>query len=286
MSAGSLLKKLRHQPDDLTLIINRPEDVEFGDLHFDSGIGHNNYTFILAFVKSKSDIDIEVPTLIKVAEEGAIIWIAFPKKSGVIESNITRNYGWDILQAIGYQPVAQVSINNNWSALRIKPVEHDKSGQDVKTHTFQSQIKSNNKGGAWVKIPFDLQEAFGKKGLIKVKAKFDGYPYRGTIANMGDGPILILKKEIRQAIGKEAGDQVKVEIHEDTEKRTVDIPEALQELLSANNQIKAFYEQLSYTNQKEYANWISEAKKSSTREKRLAETKRRLQEGIKNPFVK
>ncbi len=44
-----------------------------------------------------------------------------------------------------------------------------------------------------------------------------------------------------------------------------------------------FFEGLSFTNRKEYARWISEAKKDETRERRLAKAIELLTKGVRNP---
>src|SRR5690606_30908088 len=133
-------------------------------------------------------------------------------------------------------------------------------------------------------IPFDVKRVYGTKGHVKVKAQFDGYPYRGIIANMGTGGhILIARKDIRQAIQKKAGDVVSVEIRQDTDDRIVDVPEALDSVLQRHPEAKRFYETLSYTNRKEYASWIRDAKKDETREKRLKAVVEKLMAKKKNP---
>lgn len=285
--SAELLNKLKHKSDYTKLIINRPEEIRFGDLRFDSGIEHNNYDFILFFAKDEAELNIHIPTLAKVAKSDCVFWVAYPKKAGKIKTNITRDVGWDVLDAIGYRPVAQISINESWSALRIKPIKEVKSSASAKKQIFEARIESSEKsGGAWVKIPFNVEEVFGKKGQVKVKARFDGHVYRGSIADMGDGPILIVKKGIREAINKQPGDAVTVEIEKDTQERTVELPEELVNLLASKTDLEAFFNSLSYTNRKEYANWISSAKKSETKAKRLKETEERLSRGIKNPFEK
>ena len=156
-------------------------------------------------------------------------------------------------------------------------------------HKFTAVIEKPFDGidGAFVTIPFDVKEVFGKKGHIKVKVKFDGHPYRGLIANMGTGcHMLILRKDVRAAIGKNPGDYVDVEVQEDTEERIVDVPDDLKKALQKNKKASSFYETLSYTNRKEYAVWISSAKKEETRERRLKETIQKLQDGRKNPSDK
>lgn len=78
------------------------------------------------------------------------------------------------------------------------------------------------KGGAYVKFPWDIKEEFGK-GRIKVHATFDNEPYDGSIVNMGlkndDGTICYIigiTKEIRKRIGKDDRDIVHITIQERT----------------------------------------------------------------------
>ena len=139
----------------------------------------------------------------------------------------------------------------------------------------------------YISIPFSVEKIYGTKGQVKVKALFDGHPYRGILANMGTGcHIIIVRKDIRQAIGKQVGDSIAVEIEPDLEERVVNVPDDLKKALSRSSKMQKFFESLSYTNRKEYALWISSAKRPETRKKRLAETIEKLTKGMKNPSQK
>ena len=140
---------------------------------------------------------------------------------------------------------------------------------------------------AYVSIPFDVEKVYGTKGQVKAKAWFDGVEYRGVLANMGPGcHVILVRKDIRAAIGKNVGDTVRVQIERDTEERVVEIPEPLAKALAENKKATTFFDTLSYTNRKEYARWISEAKKDETRTKRLEATIEKLLAGKKNPSEK
>jgi len=91
----------------------------------------------------------------------------------------------------------------------------------MKTYAYEAIIqKVPDIDGAFVEFPYDLKAEFGK-GRIKVHATFDGVPYDGSIVNMGvknaDGSICYIigiRKDIRAAINKQAGDTIKVTITE------------------------------------------------------------------------
>src|SRR6478735_8104732 len=121
------------------------------------------------------------------------------------------------------------------------------SGKDTSTkkHVFQAVLENPEKKSdmAYVTIPFNVQEVYGTKGQVKVKATFDGHPYRGVIANMGSGCHIIgLRKDIRAAIDKKVGDIIKVTIEKDLEERIVEVPEELKKLLSKNKVAQTFYD--------------------------------------------
>ena len=84
------------------------------------------------------------------------------------------------------------------------------------------QPSESGRGGAYVPFPYDIRTEFGK-GRVKIHATFDGEPYDGSIVNMGvknlDGSvcyIIGILKEIREKIGKQPGDSVRVTIKEIT----------------------------------------------------------------------
>jgi len=83
------------------------------------------------------------------------------------------------------------------------------------TYEFDAIIeKVPDIDGAYVTVPFDVKEAFGK-GRVAVFATFDGVPYEGSVVRMGTPDHIIgIRKDIRSQIGKQPGDSVHVTLQE------------------------------------------------------------------------
>ena len=142
----------------------------------------------------------------------------------------------------------------------------------TKKQTFTAVIQNEGSGGAFVEVPFDVEAVFGSK-RPKIKAMIEGVPYRGILTRMGtECHLLIILKEIREQIGKTFGDEVTVTVQPDTEPRLVEIPQDLLKEFKKDTEAKAFFDKLSYTHQKEYVTWITEAKKEATRQNRIVKT--------------
>jgi hypothetical protein len=144
---------------------------------------------------------------------------------------------------------------------------------------FSAVIQAAGNGGAYVTVPFDVESVFGAK-RVPIQARIDGEPYRGTLVRMG-GPdhILLVRKDIREKIGKQLGDTVDVVLEKDMSERIVELPPDLVSALDDEPQMRAFFDGLSFTHRKEYVNWITEAKRTETRQARIAKTLALLKNG-------
>jgi len=133
--------------------------------------------------------------------------------------------------------------------------------------------------GAFVGFPWDPKAEFGKANLVPIRAEFDGEPYRGVIANMGEGPCLIVLKEIRAKIGKNVGDEVSIRLWHDTEPRVIEPPADLAEAMGTVPAARAYWDKLAPSHRKQYVQWLESAKRPETRTARLAKAVALLAEG-------
>ena len=83
--------------------------------------------FALAFATKQVEVDALSKTLAGKAEGDAILWFAYPKgTSRNYTCEFSRDTGWTVMRDLGFDSVRQVAIDDDWTALRFRRVEHIK----------------------------------------------------------------------------------------------------------------------------------------------------------------
>ncbi len=75
---------------------------------------------IVVFVTSIADVADRLAEVIPHYRRGGGLWFAYPKKTGTIKTDISRDNGWAALVAHDLLPVTQIAIDDTWSALRFR----------------------------------------------------------------------------------------------------------------------------------------------------------------------
>ena len=147
------------------------------------------------------------------------------------------------------------------------------------TQKFTARLQRVQGTGTWtyLTVPFRVEEAFGTRSRVAVKGTVDGERFRGSLMPHGDGKhFLVVNKEIRTAIGKEAGEKVRVRLERDTAPRLVEVPRDFQRALNKHKPARTAFDRLSYSHRKEYVVWIEGAKKAETKNRRIAKAIEKL----------
>jgi hypothetical protein len=84
--------------------------------------------FAMAFVITQADLEAASRKLAAACTGDAVLWMVYPKgTSKKYQCEFNRDSGWPVLGAAGFEPVRMVALDEDWSALRFRRVEHIKS---------------------------------------------------------------------------------------------------------------------------------------------------------------
>lgn len=136
--------------------------------------------------------------------------------------------------------------------------------------TFTWTLESQGGNNTGFVVPEDVVLAFGRGRRVPVVVTIGDYTYRTTIVSMGGRFLFGVNAQQRRDTGLAAGDVVTLTIEPDDAPREVEMPAELEAALDADPAAKAAFEKLSYTNRKDAARQVGEAKAEETRARRLA----------------
>ncbi len=127
MDAGAVLKKLRFKDGMSGRIRNAPAEiaVEFTK----AGVipGAESSDMILMFVRNAAEFEGGIKGAMDDIVHDGLLWVAYPKGTSSIETDVNRDILWEMSLEHGIRPVAQVAVDDDWSAIRFRPKELVKS---------------------------------------------------------------------------------------------------------------------------------------------------------------
>ena len=141
----------------------------------------------------------------------------------------------------------------------------------VASTQFSVELERVGKSSARLRVPVDLKDIYGR-ARPPLKVTIGEHTWRTTPGVYGGVAYIGLNKGVRSAAGVDAGDRVRVTMELDSEPRTVAVPADLEAALRADPEATAAFAKLSFTHQREYVEWVEEAKRSETRARRIERT--------------
>ena len=214
--ATSTAQKLKIKENFSLLTINAPADFKknIGELPIGVKISNDsaNFNQVHWFVMNKAQMDKELTKVLKLMKDDVILWIYYPKGTSKLQTDLTRDKGWDNLlkhDELGW--ISLISFDDTWS-------------------TFGSRLKTESD-----------------------------------------------KKREEKPRGRPIFDYV------DPKTKSIRLPDDLSAVLRKNKRQEDFFNTLSFTNKKEYIEWIITAKREETRAERVKGTLDRLAKEWKNP---
>ena len=125
----SLAKKLLIKPDMRIGVLNAPEGFTalMGDLPAGARVVADaepgSLDVVLFFVKSLAELAAVAPQAMALVKYDALAWMAYPKKTSKIKTDINRDNSWAQMGGLGFAGIAMVALDETWSAMRFRPAE-------------------------------------------------------------------------------------------------------------------------------------------------------------------
>jgi len=207
---------LKIKPTDCILLLNKPTNyiytIHLEEVSFKyTSYKNSNYQHVHCFIQNKKELEQYSAIIAKHMTSLTTSWIFFPKKTSGIQTDITRDDGWEVLNKYQLKRGVLISFNETWSAF-------------------------------------------------------------SCILNTGKEECTNILKDVSDFIN--------------STERTITLPTNMQLAFTEHTAAKTAFEQLSFTNKKEYILWIVTAKKEATQQQRLNELIVKLLAGYKNPYDK
>ena len=124
----SIAKKLRLGPGQRILVLNAPPGYVDRLGRFPEGSElfekpEGSFDLVHLFVRNVADLEGFAPVAVEAAGYDGLLWISYPKRSSKVETDLTRDVGWEVVAELGLRSVTQISIDDTWSALRFRPAQ-------------------------------------------------------------------------------------------------------------------------------------------------------------------
>lgn len=216
--ATSISDKLKIKGGDTLLTLNEPSGFQKGLSGLPKGVkvveSGKDYNQVHWFVMNRAQLEKEMSKVMKLVKPGVIVWVYYPKGTSKIQTDLTRDKGWDCLLAESDKLtwISLISFDDTWSV-------------------------------------------FGFRAKTEVDRKKEAKPKP--------------EREIFKWVNPET--------------KEVKLPEDVSGALKKNKKASDFFNALSFTNKKEYLEWIVTAKRDETRKERVDGTIERLNKSWKNP---
>jgi hypothetical protein len=128
MSEQSLPTRLQLKPGRSVLFVHAPPDYRdlLGPLPPGVVVLEEPTTtadVIQVFVNTRAELEQELPRLKGHLKPGGILWVTYHKATSRVKTDINRDSINAYAQTQGLTGVAMISVNQDWSALRLKASE-------------------------------------------------------------------------------------------------------------------------------------------------------------------
>jgi hypothetical protein len=126
MTENALVKKMKLRPGQRAALIHAPEGYVEMLRPLPAGVDlaeqlAGTFDWVQVFVKDQAELDRLLPHVIEALKPASLLWLAFPKGTSKIQTDLTRDVGWDAVQSADLKWINLISIDATWSAFALRP---------------------------------------------------------------------------------------------------------------------------------------------------------------------
>lgn len=137
MPESSLARKMKLKPGQHAAVINAPRGylTELRPLPTKVEISDSlkgQFDWVQVFVENKAELEKLIPRAIHALKPKSLLWISFPKGTSKIQTDLTRDKGWNALQKADLKWVNLISVNETWSAFCLRPYKQGEKRQSFR----------------------------------------------------------------------------------------------------------------------------------------------------------
>ena len=134
MPESTLAKKMKLKSGLKAAVINAPENY-VDMLKHNTALSptlNGKFDWIQIFVRDKAELDALAPKATKALKSESMLWISFPKGTSKIQTDLTRDKGWDVLRDLDLKWINLISVNETWSAFALRPYKEGEKKQSFR----------------------------------------------------------------------------------------------------------------------------------------------------------
>ncbi len=137
MAESALARKMKIKPGQRIAVLGAPEGF-LGKLKpLPAGVEvaeklQGKLDWIQVFVKNKSELDRIAPKAAQALNPDGSLWLTFPKGSSKVQTDLTRDKGWDSVAKLNLKWINLVSVDDTWSAFSLRPYRSGEARQSFR----------------------------------------------------------------------------------------------------------------------------------------------------------
>jgi len=166
--ATSIADKLRIKPNHSLLALHAPAGFKKGLGNIPAGVkisdSGKNFDQVHWFVFNKAQLEKELSKVMKLVKPEVTVWVYYPKGTSGLQTDLTRDKGWDCLLAETDKLtwINLISFNDTWSVFGFRAKTEADKKKEAKGKPEREIFKWVNPKTKEVKLPDDLSAALKK----------------------------------------------------------------------------------------------------------------------------